>query len=160
MESNHKPVVLDATSKVDDGLSTDHDLDSHFTMQITVEKLKEKNKERKKKKLSKTRIKNTQKITPVSSGQVQWVSSRQQTWWQKSFASENCDHIHRVAPNESIRGMHIYAYQSPNPANCTPRKLTRHASHHTSAVQVMVTPGPSPLYFIWNDSLQLLYKLW
>lgn len=49
MESNHKPVVLDATSKVDDGLSTDHDLDSHFTMQITVEKLKEKNKQRKKK---------------------------------------------------------------------------------------------------------------
>ena len=76
MESNHKPVVLDATSKVDDGLSTDHDLDSHFTMQITTEKLKErKKKERKKtekkKKLSKTRIKNTQKITPISSGQVQ-----------------------------------------------------------------------------------------
>ena len=62
MESNHKPVVLDATSKVDDGLSTDHDLDSHFTMQITIEKLKEKKeekKEEKKKKLSKTRIKNT-----------------------------------------------------------------------------------------------------
>ena len=58
MESNHKPVVLDATSKVDDGLSTDHDLDSHFTMQITIEKLKKK-KKKKKKKLSKTRIKNT-----------------------------------------------------------------------------------------------------
>ena len=51
MESNHKPVVLDATSKVDDGLSTDHDLDSHFTMQITIEKLKErKKKERNRKK--------------------------------------------------------------------------------------------------------------
>ena len=50
MESNHKPVVLDATSKVDDGLSTDHDLDSHFTIQITIEKLKEKKEEKKKEK--------------------------------------------------------------------------------------------------------------
>ena len=50
MESNHKPVVLDATSKVDDGLSTDHDLDSHFTMQITIEKLKEKKEKKRRKK--------------------------------------------------------------------------------------------------------------